>query len=474
MSGNGAVIPGGLGRACTDDCTFRALRGKTVELRAIGRGDVFHQWNQRCGRVHTCKVEMTGDVDLRAEFGLDRYEPGWAVSITSTECVFLHDVAAADEVVVAGNFTGTATFGRAQLTSAGDHDALVAAIRPHSGDIVWTRQFGGKGSEDASSVALLAGHGPVTQLSIAGGATVGNRTAPGPQDVVAWLDEIDGTVSAAAPMTGTIGELRRADDGGAVVATSRGPTLSTVARFRSGGAPSWSADLAASVSLFVRDLAVGPSGDVFVLGRLRGVPLFATAGPPRAGEFVAQLDGVSGAVKHTSWLGSARFTGHIASDGRMLILIGSVGPEAFVLGMSFEGDVHWERRYQRGHGESTVSINRVDASPGSVVVAGTLEGEHELANRRLGRPRATTSFLLEISPNGDELWAYELPANAGRALALARDTDGDLYIIGWFSEPFTFGGKTVAAHPSGQVCRSAYLAKLVRTGDRSPRPPPAP
>jgi hypothetical protein len=483
VSGNGAVVPGGLGRACTDDCTFRALRGKTVELRALGRGDVFHQWSQRCGRDDTCKVKMTGDVDLRAEFGLDRYEPAWAVPFTSSECASLRDVSVGDRVLVAGSFSGTATFGRSSMMSHGDNDAFVAALHPQSGQIDWTAQLGGKSLDEASNVAPFANRHIVAALSISDGATLGSATLTGRQEVITWIDVGDGTIASSAPVTDLVDVVRPLVHGGAVVAAVRSRNATRIARFSSiGGAPTWSNDLAASGSMSASDVAVGPTGDLFVIGEIRGTPGFGGLIPsptPRGGRpFLARLSGATGSVTNARWLDldPSHAVVRMASDGHQLIATGTTSESprrAFVLAMSFEGHTRWTRYYRGLDRGSTVWLQSVVAAPSSAVVAGVVDGELALANRTIGRRRRTTSFLLELSPEGEEIWSYVLPREATNLGTIGRDAEGDLYLAGSFRLPFRFGGKAVAPQPSSK-CDGAYLAKLVRTGDRSPRPPPAP
>ncbi|HEU5057692.1 MAG TPA: hypothetical protein VFU21_14255 [Kofleriaceae bacterium] len=479
VSGNGAVVPGGLGRACTDDCSFRALRGKTVELRALEREDVFHRWRGRCGQAPTCRVKMSSDVHVRAEFGLDRYEPAWVMPFTSSECVLVNHVAAEQQVLFAGSFTGMATLGGATLTSGTEGDAVISALRRENGAIEWVRQFGGSSSDHAAAPAASPAHGIVAGLSVSDGARVGASLVTAREEIVAWIDDDGGAIARHAVVSGTIEAIARLDDGSAVVLTDRAGNAH-VTRFDAiAGAPRWSTDLTATQRLSAGDLAIGPGGDVFVVGQIAGSPRFGSFSRSSASSrasrrpFVARLDQATGSVKLARWVDvDASHTVHrLASDGRQLIATGASNRDAmpaFVIAMSLDGSVRWQRHYRGVDGESSVFISALVAWPAGAIVAGTIEGELELRHRRVGQRRTTSSFILELSPDGDELWSYAMPAAAGELRAVARDADGDLYVVGGFRDPFTFGGKTVAPHPSGRPCSSAYVAKLVRTGDRSP------
>jgi hypothetical protein len=475
VSGNGVVIPGGLGGPCADDCSYRALRGKTVQLQAVEREDVFHRWSRRCGRAPSCKVEMTSDISISAEFGLDRYEPAWAVPVTASECVFVTGLAAVEHVFVTGAFGGTANVGRDSITSNGGQDAFIASLRRHSGESEWSRAIGGRDFDVASHPATLPGSDLVAALSLSDGARVGGAAVTALEERVAWMNADDGTVHASVALPAAIEAIRRLPDGGAVVVT-QGNRRSTVTRFNANGvAPSWSADLAASLVLSFQDLAIGPSGDIFVMGKVRGVPLFAGLGSqPESGWFLARLDGAIGAVRNAAWLGRpTRSLDRLASDGLQLMATGGDMGEwddAFVLAMSFEGQTRWERHYRGTSARTRVSIRPVIASRESSFVAGDVVGEIELFHRRIGRRNATTGFILELSPAGEILWSFVMPPEVSDIRALALDGDGDVYVTGGFRDTFEFGGRTIAPDLSGRECTSAYVAKFVRTGDRSPRP----
>ncbi|MCB0713270.1 MAG: choice-of-anchor D domain-containing protein [Ignavibacteriae bacterium] len=67
---------------------------------------------------------------------------------------------------VAGFFSGTATFGTAQLTSAGNYDIFIASYTP-DGEFRWARSAGGSGQDEGYGVAVdLAGDVYLTGIAV--------------------------------------------------------------------------------------------------------------------------------------------------------------------------------------------------------------------------------------------------------------------------------------------------------------------
>lgn len=475
------MTPGGLGEPCSDDCTFHWLRGKTVKLTAADKEDVFHQWSNRCGREATCNVKMDSDVVVRAEFGLDRYEPAWAVPLTSSDCLKFNWLAVGEQVVVAGGFRGEATLGRVKATSSGDNDAVVVALQRGSGEVTWAQRFGGKGFDWATTPQVLPAGDVVAALSLSGAAP-SQGGVPVQEGKIAWMGKDDGRLIDSIVFSENLGVIRRLDDGGVVALVSvRGRNGRTVSKFRSTAprSPQWTRDLTASGLTSIRHLAIGPGGDVFVAGKLQGVPQFTAAwkGTPRLSRewkpFLVRLDGTTGVIKSARWIDWKDGRGLIsmASNGRLVILAGGVernrDTDAFVTAMSLDGTIVWDRVFKNRHRAPGSPIHSVDASEEGIAVAGSTWGEFDAGNRTIGKSGEDTAFILEFAPTGEVLWSFAQPIDHGEAIAIARDVEGDLYVTGSFNTAFEFDGQTIWPHPSRRSCASAYVAKFARTGDRS-------
>ena len=480
VTGRGEVTPGGLGEPCSDDCTFHALRGKTVKLTATDKEDVFHQWSNRCGREATCNVKMASDVVMRAEFGLDRYEPAWAVPLTSSDCLKFNWLAVGEQVVVAGGFRGVATLGPVKATSSGDNDAVVVALQRGNGEVTWAQRFGGKEFDWAFTPQVLPAGDVVAGLSLSVAAP-SQAGVPVQEGKIAWMGKDDGRLIDSVVFSEHLGAIRRLDDGGvAALVSVRGRNGRTVSKFRSTGprSPQWTRDLTASGITSIRHLAIGPGGDVLVAGKLQGVPQFTAAwkGIPRLSRewkpFFVRLDGATGVIKSARWIDWKDDRGLIsmASNGPLVILAGGLvrnrDQDAFVTALSLDGEVVWDHVYKNTNRLRDSLIHSVDASKDGIAVAGSAWGEFAAGNRTIGKRDQDTAFILEFAATGEVLWSFSQPKDRGETIAIARDDEGALYVTGSFQTAFDFAGQTIWPHPSRRSCSSAYVAKFARTVDR--------
>lgn len=470
VTGNGSVAPGELGRSCSDDCTYQVGRGKVVTLTAVDGSDVFHGWSPRCGRAADCDVEVTSNVVIHATFGLDRYEPEWAAAVTASECVTLNRLVADDHVIVAGGFSGTATVGSAQMVSTGGDDALMAALGRTRGEVLWARSVGTPGFDWAVAIDGLPGKEIAVGLS---------RADPR-QDKIVWLDPLRGTALHSTPAGGVVRAIRHLDDSVVLSAYSPGGTSSVSRLGRSSSAgPAWIVHLPATGSVSVRHLAAGPTNDIFIVGTLEGSPSFgapwvgAPPLPTSPKAFLLRLDAATGRIMGARWLDwhDVHLPLAFARMGRLLIVAGGIhrgrDTDGFIAALSFDGDIQWEHVLQGTRPTSRSLIHSIDASDSTILVAGRATGEVRLGKRQIGAPVQSTRFLVELSKSGDELWfTDQLPGDTIKAVS--RDREGDVYLTGAFTKPFEFAGRTIAPHQARRRCNSAFIAKLARTGDRTP------
>jgi hypothetical protein len=109
---------------------------------------------------------------------------------------------------VAGSFTGTATFGSTTLTSAGANDAFVLKVNA-SGDLLWVKQLGGGGTDEAFCVAtdkdgnVYVGGCFSATADLDPGAATANYTSKGNRD--AFVEKLDpsGSLVWVATMGGS-------------------------------------------------------------------------------------------------------------------------------------------------------------------------------------------------------------------------------------------------------------------------------
>ena len=104
--------------------------------------------------------------------------PAWQTAVAlngGASMVTATAIDAGGNIYVAGYFTGTASFGAATLTSAGDRDVFVAKWSQASATFVWAQRAGGAGSDGATAVAV-SGTGVYVAGEFVGAATFGARS----------------------------------------------------------------------------------------------------------------------------------------------------------------------------------------------------------------------------------------------------------------------------------------------------------
>src|SRR6185369_6119117 len=90
----------------------------------------------------------------------------------------------AGNVIVVGSFKGAVTAGTYSFTSAGNNDGYIIKYTP-AGDLVWARQVGGAGADNIKSVAVDSAGDVVVVGNFGGTAQFGGAsfTASGPNDM---------------------------------------------------------------------------------------------------------------------------------------------------------------------------------------------------------------------------------------------------------------------------------------------------
>lgn len=260
----------------------------------------------------------------------------------------------AGNIYVSGHFGGTASFGGAELVSAGGLDAFVASYTS-SGAHRWSLRGGGTGNDvplgiaaDASGNAFVVGH-------FAGTASFGGAslTSAGGSDVFVasfsttgehrWSIRAGGTAfdSATAVAVDDAGEVYVAghfevagDFGGAPLASAGGSDV-WVGAFTASGVHRWSLRGGGSNSDYAFDLAVDPSGRVHVAGDF-GSDTASFGGPPLvdAGVFLATYARADGAHLTSIRLDGGGFDeGGVGTGSSALCTVG-----AFAGNFSFAGE----------------------------------------------------------------------------------------------------------------------------------------
>lgn len=256
-------------------------------------------------------------------------------------------------VYIGGMFFETSTFGSTQLTSAGVGDGFISKLTT-DGDFVWTRAISGTHYESVRGVDVdhdgniyITGHyyGQVSLPGVSGALTLGD---PGTYDsmFIAKLNSAGQFVWAHGPYTGNAadaGTVLFDPTGSIVIAGSYlgpvdfdpGPGVVTlpyhsygsgnydlyVTRFDLNGNLIWAKGMGGAASESLGEVALGPEGNIYLVGRLNGEADFDPSGfdyfltSPGQDAFVAALNAQGEFVSARTWGGtSVDYSVGVATD----------------------------------------------------------------------------------------------------------------------------------------------------------------
>lgn len=341
----------------------------------------------------------------------------------------------AGNLLIAGRFKATATFGTTTLMSNGDSDVFVAKLDA-AGNFLWARAGGGPGVDVGTSVATDA---------------AGN---------VCVLARFNGTVTFAGQGL-----------------TSRGLSDVLVARYDPHGTLLWLRSGGGAGDDYGIEVAMDPAGNAYLIGRFAGSAAFGGTTLNSLGQadvFVARLD-PTGAV---AW--ARRFGGAGEDSGRSLL----VDPEGRVyVGGSFAETATFGVFDLTSRGGRDAFVARLDPASGlplwvvpaggnsddetqqlaagpnaNVLAAGTFAGTATFDATTLSSRGGPDLFLAKLEPEGPMLWAK---SGGGlwteEALALTADRFGRVTLGGQFSGSATFD--TIALASAGLA--DAFLVDLM-------------
>lgn len=234
------------------------------------------------GDIFIAKLDSTGNHVWSKRFGDTSLQTGRSIAVDAT-----------GDVLIAGGFTGTVSFGGNLLTSAGSGDVFVAKL-DGNGAHLWSNRFGDTDQQDVSGLAVDPSGNVIITGEFSGTADFGGKplvSAGGFDLFVAKLDGAGGHIWSKR-----FGDV---DD--------------------QGGAPS---------------IAVDGSGNMFAAGTFHGALNFGGGPLASAGDedaYLAKLDGNGGHL----W--SKRF-GDV-SDGQVATCLAVDGDGNVIVGGYFSGTV---------------------------------------------------------------------------------------------------------------------------------------
>ena len=406
-------------------------------------------------------------------------------------------VDAAGNVLVAGAFAGSLTFGTTTLTSAGATDVFVAKLDA-AGNAVWAKSFGGAKDQAATSVAVdAAGNVVVTGLFLGsvgfGGATFTSAGCCFQDVFVVKLDsqgnhlwskqfgDVNGDTgrTVAVDAAGNVlvaGEFQTGINLGGAALVGAGGYDVFVAKLDPQGNHVWSKGFGAAADQGVSGIAAaGATNDVVITGESAGSIAFGGAPVTAAGAsaaYVARLGGAAGAHVWSKGFGdgSAAGVGVAANADGDVVAIGDfqgtidfgggphespVNDDVFVVKLDAAGGHLWSRTY----GDSLAQRARAVAigADGSVGIAGRFGGSIDLGGGAFASAGIFDGFVAKLDADGCHLHSRALSSAAfDSSEGVGLDPTGHLVVAGSFGGPLDFGAGAVT--PSGGA--DVFVARL--------------
>lgn len=229
--------------------------------------------------VFVAKLSPAGTPLFHAKFGAGNDQFGYAVAADS-----------ADNVFVAGSFTGTMTVGMTDLQNAGGHDAFVVKLSP-AGTVLWAKGYGDSTFQSVRGIAVDKQGGPVIVGSFQGSVDFGSGkplVATGLHDAFAvklnslgnhlWSnqygsDELQEARAVAVDEDDNViltGAFYGAIDFGGGAMTSAGVQDLFLAKLDPAGEFVWSLRAGDDSNQIGVDVAVDPLGNILVGGKFQG------------------------------------------------------------------------------------------------------------------------------------------------------------------------------------------------------------
>ncbi|HRI63562.1 MAG TPA: hypothetical protein PK156_04975 [Polyangium sp.] len=361
----------------------------------------------------------------------------WSKSVGNTTDQRGQTVAidAAGNIYVAGWFSGSINFGGGTLTSVGLDDLFLVKLDAN-GNHVWSKRFGAASSERFAEIAVDAG----------------------------------GNVVMVGAFTSTI------DFGGGAL-TSAGVEDIYLAKFDTAGNHLFSRRFGDAAQQIGAGAAIGPSGDIIIIGGFSGsvnfggtnltsaggtdayIAAFSSSGThrwsKRFGDAMIQdttdidIDGTGAAYITGSFQGAIDFGGgvHTSAGGR----------DQFVAKFDSTGAHVWSKRF----GDTAEQLGQSVAvtSTGTVFLAGSVAGSADFGGGLLTSAGLEDISIARFDTSGVYAWAKlfgDAQGQSGQNVAV--DSTGGVFLCGDFTGTVDFG---TGMHTSAGSL-DIFLAKLAQ------------
>jgi FlgD Ig-like domain/Beta-propeller repeat len=424
---------------------------------------------------------LGGVVPARALTGLTAWSQRFGSTLDDVGYAVATD--ASGNVYVTGNFSGTVNFGGSNLVSAGELDIFLAKYNA-AGVHQWSQRFGGTGLDGAASVAVDASGNVVITGDFNGTANFGGANLVSAANLDAflakynaagvhqWSQRLGGTGddrgnSVAVDGAGNVflaGWFNLTTNFGGVNLVSAGSFDVVVAEYNAAGVHQWSQRYGGAGLENGVGMALDASGNIVVAGYFSGTANLGGANLVSAGQydiFVAKYDGV-GVHQWSQGFGSTNFDAgySVAVDASSNVLVtgyflGTVdfggdnlvsagGNDIFLAKYSSLGVHQWSKRFGALSGDFGTSVAANASS--DVFLTGLFAGTVDFGGGNLVGG-SQDIFVAKYDAAGVHQWSRRFGGTGlDAANAIAVDVSGNAFATGYFGGTVNFGtGNLVSA-----------------------------
>ena len=361
----------------------------------------------------------------------------WAVRVGGSSQDNARGVAldTAGNVVVVGDFAGTATFGSTNFASNGGTDIFIMKVSS-AGTITWTSRFGGTGNENANDVCISKTNLIYLIGNFFGTATFGSTNYPsnGGSDIFTMRLGATGALLNSARFGGTSSEY------------GNGIALDTSSRVLFTGY------YAGSLTFGSTTLTSAGSNDVYV------VSAGGTFTPSWANSYGGSGDDQGNAIATDRAL-NVYFTGTTSGMSIGSTSLSSYGAtDAFIGKVNILGTAQWAKNM----GSPTFDYGRNIAINinGDIVCSGDFTNTCQFGTTQKSSSGGRDVYVVKFNPNGNYSWVNQAGGandDYGFAVSLNANT---VHIGGEYRGAADFGAINVTSSTGAATDIEAYTAAI--------------
>lgn len=354
-------------------------------------------------------------------------------------------------VIVTGYFySASITFGTTTLTNSSTADDMFVVKYDANGNVLWAQSEGGTGYEDGKGIAtdangnmFLTGHFSSPSVSF-GTTTLTNPNSPAGEIFIVKYDSDGNTLWA---QTGGQSPLTEIVTG--IVTDATGNVYLTGYFYASSvwfGTVNLTKPSSSESDLYV--VKYDPNGDVLWAKNEGGT------GDDVGNSIATDADGN---VLVTGYFKSPSMTFGMTTLMNVGTSTGSLN--AFVLKYDSSGNPQWAKGFGGNEAEIANSIT-TDANGNGYVTGQFNSASISFGTHVLTKPGSTyysDIFVVKYDPNGNDVWAKGVGGtDSETGFGIATDTNGDVFVTGYFYSPSITFGTTTLTNTGG----SLFVAKL--------------